>query len=100
MTTRKHDAGKKVDFRKLKKLCKAAQSLVDARSDEIALLLLKGTSNGATLSKRLLFELAEAGVDIEALGLGPVVSLAERLRQEPQVAAARDEDAGDGDTDD
>jgi signal transduction histidine kinase len=100
MTTRKNDAGKKSDYRKLKKLSKAAFLMVEENADEIARDLKDGSSHGATLSKRLLFELAEAGVDTELLGLGRTITLAERLQQEPQVPAAPDEDAESGQAND
>jgi hypothetical protein len=92
MTTRKYDAGKKTDSRRLKKLCRAAFLLVDANADNIAIALMNGTSHGETLSKRLLFEMAETGVDTEQLGLGPVVSLADRLKAEPQVPPLADDE--------
>jgi len=94
MTTRKNDAGKKSDYRKLKKLSKAAFLMVEENADEIARDLKDGSSHGATLSKRLLFELAEAGVDTELLGLGRTITL------EPQVPAAPDEDAESGQAND
>jgi hypothetical protein len=96
MTTRKYDAGKKPGTRPLIKMHKAAYDMVEARADDIAIALMVSVMKGNTMSAELLFKMAEAGVDVERLGLGPVVPLAERLSQEPQVPAAPDEDAGDG----
>jgi hypothetical protein len=100
MATRKFDAGKKSDYSKLTKMSGAAFLLVEGKAEYIALSLMKGTSNGATLSKRLLLELAVAGVDVESLGLGPTITVAARLALEAQVPACPDEDEGDGEADD
>jgi len=67
------------------KLNKAAFEKVEAQAGEIAQALIKATMNGNALSAQLLIRLAEAGMDVESLGLG--ISLAERLGLEPQVSA-------------
>ena len=56
------------------KLNKAAFEKVEAQAGEIAQALIKATMNGNALSAQLLIRLAEAGMDVESLGLEPQVS--------------------------
>jgi len=87
MASRKSETAKKIDFRKFKKLSTTAFAKVEQHADTITERLMNGTSQGATLSMRLLLEMAEAGVDIQLEDKGVTWSLAEVLAREPQVPA-------------
>jgi hypothetical protein len=85
MISRKQSAAAKNSKVRVAKLNKEAFKVVNEKAFEIAKALFESTIKGHVLSARLLVELAEGDVDVEAaLLIRPLRSLAQRLAAEPQ----------------
>jgi len=86
MTTRKAVAIRSNAPRKAIRINKEAFKLVDENAGEIAKALLRAIKDGHVMSAQLLFQLADAGVDIaDALDKRPLNTIAMRLGAERQL---------------